>query len=91
MPERGRAESSGVGGRVLQLDDEYAGEEPPTDCNVKGCTRDGEFSRKIRQPGSEEPPTDHYVCRYHYRLFWGVRLLVVAALVIAFTVAFFFL
>lgn len=90
MEDRGGTGTTGGGGRVLQPDEEYEGEQPPTECKVKGCTRDGEISRKIRPPGSDEPPTDHYVCRYHYRLFWGVRLLVVGVLVIVFLVAFFY-
>lgn len=91
MADRGEPGTTGGGGRVLRLDEEYEGEESPTECKVKGCTRDGKFSRKIRPPGSEEPPTDHYVCQYHYRLFWGVRLLVIGLVVIGLLVAFFYL
>lgn len=63
-------------GRVLDLDDEPADPGSPPECAIDGCTRQGVAPRKLRAPGSDERPTEQYVCRYHYRIFMSVRVLV---------------
>jgi len=76
------------GGRVLDLDDEPVDEGPPPECAIEGCTRQGAAARKIRPPGSDEEPTEQYVCRRHYLLFVGIRamiaLVIIAVLVAAY-------
>jgi len=83
------ASGGDVPGRVLDLDDEPAEEGPPPECAVDGCSRDGVAVRKLKSPGTDEEPTDHYVCRYHYRLFLGIRAMIALAVVFLFALAFF--
>ncbi|WP_290810968.1 hypothetical protein [Halovivax sp.] len=59
------------------------------DCQVDGCDRPGAVPRTFRGDGSDEPTTPRYVCRFHHRVFVGVRALVLALLIVVFLVAFF--
>lgn len=77
------------GGRVLHVEDGEA--TAPTTCRISGCSRDGVVSRKLAIHGDGAPPEDHYVCRHHYRVFWGVRIAAVAAVAVVFLLAFFHL
>jgi len=80
---------SAVGGPVLNLDDEPSGEdEPPPECAVDGCHREGRTAKKMPVSGASEEATDQYVCRYHRTLFLGVRALVVAVVLALFLLAY---
>jgi len=87
-PFGGELDEGAGGGRVLDLDDGVA-EGPPSECAIDGCSRDGVAARKLKRPGTDEEPIDHYVCRYHYRLFLGVRVLLLLVVLALFGLAFF--
>jgi hypothetical protein len=88
--DRSTAPDAGIdSGRVLDLDDEPVDEGPPPECAIDGCTRQGAAARKIRPPGSDEEPTEQYVCRRHYLLFVGIRAAVAVVILAIFLAAFF--
>lgn len=51
-------------------------------CAVDGCPRPGTVPRKLRRPGTDEPIRRQYVCAVHHRLFVGIRLALVLALLL---------
>ncbi len=62
-------------------------EEP--ECQISGCDRPGAVPRNVRGDDPEEPIAKHYVCRYHHRLFLGVKVVLGVSLVVLFLVVFF--
>lgn len=77
-----------TGGPVLDLHDDSDVEGPPPECAIEGCSRDGAAARKIRPPGSDDDPHEQFVCRYHYSLFIGVRVLVGLVVIAVFVATF---
>jgi len=88
--DRSTAPDTGIdSGRVLHLDDEPVDDGPPPECAIEGCTRQGTAARKIRPPGSDEEPTEQYVCRRHYLLFVGIRAAIAVVILALFLAVFF--
>ena len=58
-------------------------------CQISDCSRPGAVPRTFRSYEPDEPTTPHYVCRYHYRVFVGLRVLVLATVVAAFLFVYF--
>lgn len=60
-----------------------------TECQISGCDRPGIVPRNVRGDDPEEPVAKHYVCRYHHRLFLGVRVGLAIGLGVVLLVVFF--
>lgn len=58
-------------------------------CQISDCSRPGAVPRTFRSYDSDEPTVPHYVCRYHYQVFVGLRVLVLATVVAAFLFVYF--
>jgi len=60
-----------------------------TECQIDGCDRPGVVPRNVRGDDPEEPVAKHYVCRYHHRLFLGVKVVLAVGLLVVLLVVFF--
>ncbi len=51
-------------------------------CQVPGCDRPGAVAQKMPDPSAAEPIRREYVCRYHHRVFLGIKVVMVSALLV---------
>ena len=68
--------------------DELPDGSRPT-CQIARCDRPGVVPRKMRAPNSDEPVVRHFICRYHHRLFIGIKAGIVLLFVLIALYAFF--
>lgn len=71
------------------LEEAVGGAADRPECQIDGCSRPGTVPKRISDPDSGDGVADHYVCRYHYRLFQGIRAGLVVVLVALLLFAFF--
>lgn len=72
-------------GPILVGEEDALEEEP--ECQIKGCDRPGAVGKKLAGRGEGEQAVERFVCEYHHRLLFRLRVAIASVAVLALLVA----